>query len=109
MKTVLSIILSVFLCFSAGAYSGPVLLPTVGIQGGLVIGRVATGADIRLDGKQIKQARDGYFVFGLSRDAAAQARLVITWSDGRRLERTIRVKQRRYRIQRINEIGRAHV
>ena len=38
-------------------------------QGGLVIGHVAPGAAVRLDGEPVKVAPDGRFVIGFGRDA----------------------------------------
>ncbi|MCK0068216.1 M23 family metallopeptidase [Kordiimonas laminariae] len=70
-------------------------------QGGLVWGQLKHGAELRLDGKPVYVGKEGYFVFGFSRDAADTATLVILHRDGRREERTLNVAQRKFNIERI--------
>jgi len=70
-------------------------------QGGLMIGRTAPDATVTLDSKPLRLGADGVFVFGFGRDQARRAELVVRRGD--KVEhRRIRVKQRRYDIQRIN-------
>jgi murein DD-endopeptidase MepM/ murein hydrolase activator NlpD len=72
------------------------------IQGGLLQGRAPAGATATLDGKEIALAADGAFALGFGRDAKPSATLTVRTSDGRILTRRISVKQRKYRIQRID-------
>lgn len=73
-------------------------------QGGMVIGTVAPGTAVSLDGKAIKVSADGRFVIGFDRDAASKAVLIAAGSEGQeRMELTI--KARKYQIQRIEGIA----
>ena len=71
-------------------------------QGALVRGEAAPGTRVSLDGKSIRVAPDGKFIFGLSRDAPAHASLAVTYPDGRTITRELAVAPRQYEIQRIN-------
>lgn len=79
------------------------------IQGGLITGNTVPGSKISLDGKAIEVGRDGLFIFGLGRDAPAEVRLEAVLPDGKRESRTLKVKQRKYRIQRIDGLPRKMV
>ena len=71
-------------------------------QGGLVRGRTEPGAIVTLDGRALRVAPDGAFIFGFGRDAPATAALDIKLPDGSRLHRELAVAQRRYEVQRID-------
>ena len=71
-------------------------------QGGLLTGRALPGTRLELDGQPVSVGPDGAFVFGFSRDALPQARLVVIFPDGAREERPLRITQRQYDIQRLN-------
>ena len=71
------------------------------IQGGLVIGTTMSGSIVTLDGRVVRVAQDGRFLFGFNRDATAAA-LVITTPDGSVDRRQLTVEVRRYDIQRID-------
>jgi murein DD-endopeptidase MepM/ murein hydrolase activator NlpD len=71
-------------------------------QGGLVHGKTEPGARVSLDGRPLRLAPDGSFIFGFGRDAPATARLEIVHADGRREVRTVAVAGRTYDIQRID-------
>jgi murein DD-endopeptidase MepM/ murein hydrolase activator NlpD len=71
-------------------------------QGGLVQGRAAPGAQVLLDGRAVRVAADGAFVFGFGRDAPPSAKLEIRHRDGKVEKRAIAVAQRRYDIQRVD-------
>ena len=93
------------------------------IQGGLVIGRTLSGARVTLVIKRKfwwekarKRVRemlpltgDGRFVFGLGREAPPTAILEITLPGGRRLTHLLRIRQRRFAVQRINRVQRKYV
>ncbi len=74
------------------------------IQGGLITGATVPGSKITLDAKPVPVAPDGTLAFGLGRDAAELASLKITYPDGETETRTLKVVQRKYRIQRINKV-----
>jgi len=70
-------------------------------QGGLVRGIVPAGAKVALDGKPIRVAADGHFIFGFGRDAPEHARLAVTYPDGHTAERALAVAKRNYDVQSI--------
>jgi murein DD-endopeptidase MepM/ murein hydrolase activator NlpD len=72
------------------------------IQGGLVRGQVAPGSAVWLDGRALRVAADGWFVFGFGRDAAERAELVARAPDGREERRAVSVAKRTYKVQQIN-------
>ncbi len=72
------------------------------VQGGVVFGRVAQGADVTLDGRRLRTDPEGRFVFGFHRDAPAEAVLSVRLPGGTLEERRLAVESREYRIQRID-------
>jgi len=71
-------------------------------QGALIRGRTEPGARVVLDGRAIRVAPDGSFIFGFGRDAPATARLDVAFVDGRSEHRDLAVAVRQYDIQRID-------
>ena len=71
-------------------------------QGGLVRGKTEPGAKVTLDGRAVRVAPDGAFVFGFGRDAPAHAALDVTFADGTETRRLLDVAARHYDIQRID-------
>jgi len=71
-------------------------------QSALVRGAVPPGTTVSLDGKPVRVAPDGHFIFGFSRDAPAHASLAATFPDGKSITRDLAVTPRQYEIQRIN-------
>ena len=71
-------------------------------QGGLLRGRVAPGASVELGGAPVRVSRDGWFLIGFGRDAPPDAVLTVVFPDGRRERRTLEVRPRKYRIERID-------
>ncbi|MFQ5955324.1 MAG: M23 family metallopeptidase [Kiloniellales bacterium] len=72
------------------------------MQGGLVRATAAPGASVRLDGRPVRVSPEGLFLLGFGRDASGEARLEVTWPDGRREVRVLEVASRRYEVQRID-------
>lgn len=72
------------------------------VQGGLVVGRSRAGARVWLEDKKVPVARDGRFLLGFARKAGAKMELRIQLPGGRVVVRTLKVKQRRYKIERID-------
>ena len=74
------------------------------VQGGMVIGRVAPGTRVTLNGKSVRVAEDGRFVFGFDRDAPAEATL--HWQRGGETHsKVLAVASRKYRIQKVEGIA----
>ena len=71
-------------------------------QGGLVTGQTRPGAEVRLDGRQVRVGADGRFLIGFGREAAPEALLELTLPDGSLARRTLEIEQRSYDIQRID-------
>ena len=109
----------------AGAQSAglPFSLSGRVVQGGLVIGRTLPDARVVLvidrkfwwekARKRVREVLpltgDGRFVFGLGREAPPTAALEISLPDGRKRTHLLRIRQRRYAIQRINRVPRKYV
>jgi murein DD-endopeptidase MepM/ murein hydrolase activator NlpD len=72
------------------------------VQGGLVMGKAVPGASVSLDGRALLVAGDGTFVFGLGRDAPARVTLTMISPGGRSETRNFVVRQRKYKVQRID-------
>ncbi len=72
-------------------------------QGAMVQGRVTPGTQVEFLGRKVRVGADGLFVVGLGRDASETAALV-TIDDQGRHEHHFAVKQRQYRIQRVEGV-----
>lgn len=96
-KIIISAALALFV---AGSVEAIDLKGTIA-QGGMVWGKVPAGSEILLEGEKIKVGPKGNFVFGFSRDAASEAKLVVIKRDGSRQETTLAVAQRQFNIERV--------
>jgi murein DD-endopeptidase MepM/ murein hydrolase activator NlpD len=72
-------------------------------QGGLVIGKVAPGARVALDGKPVRVTPAGQFVIGFDRDARPQAQLEVS-RDGHTTVRKLAIGRRSYDVQRVTGV-----
>ena len=79
------------------------------IQGGLIVGRVAPTDSIRILDRDVHVQADGRFVFGLGRDADRQLVIQQTSSTGDVTAHTFDVKQREYRVQKIEGVASNYV
>ena len=79
------------------------------VQGGLVIASTAPGSTVTLDGRALRVAPDGQFLFGFTRDAASEATLEIIAPGGAVDRRALKVEPRDYDIQRIDGLPRKMV
>jgi len=72
-------------------------------QGALVIGRVAPGSRLALDGKPLRVGPGGEYVFGLDRDHGPSATLTVTPPGGRAAsqQQHFEVLKRQWKVQRI--------
>ncbi len=70
------------------------------LQGGVVIGQVAPGTPVSLDGRALRVSEDGLFVIGFDRDSP-QSHTLVAGAETRELA----IKQREYAIQRVTGIA----
>lgn len=94
--------LAVALSLAAPCWGAELVLNGPIEQGGLVVGVTPPGAAVTLDGRALRVAPDGSFVFGFGRDAPAHAALDVTFPDGRHEHRDLAVAARQYEVQRID-------
>jgi len=78
-------------------------------QGGLMIGHTTKGAMVASDGAKVTVSPDGVFLVGFGRDHPAISRLKVTYTDGRQVLKELKIKQREYRIQRIDGLPKRKV
>jgi murein DD-endopeptidase MepM/ murein hydrolase activator NlpD len=78
-------------------------------QGGLLVGTVAPGTRMALDGRAVRVSAAGDFAFGFGRDHGSGARLVVTQPDGRSEVRALTVRKREWSVQRITGLPPAQV
>jgi len=103
-----ALFIALLLSFTA-ARAGSLVLEGSLEQGGLVHGRTEPGAKVALDGRALRVASDGNFIFGFGRDAPAEAKLEIVFPDGTREARALAVAARQYDVQRINGLPKERV
>lgn len=72
-------------------------------QGGMILGQVAPGSTVSLNGGPVPVTGEGQFVLGLGRNAAKTATLVVE-KDGGKQSHQLEIEQREYRIQRIEGV-----
>jgi hypothetical protein len=78
-------------------------------QGGLVVGRVAPGSRMTLDGRAVRVGAGGDFALGFSRDHGPQATLVVTPPGAAQQARTLAVRKRDWDVQHISGLPPAQV
>lgn len=100
MKTLAALFLSLALSLPAAALELDGNLE----QGGLVIGRVAPGATVHLDGTMLDMDGEGVFAFGFDRDQGATAKLIVNLPDGGTIERDLAIAPREWKIQRVEGV-----
>ncbi len=71
------------------------------VQGGLIIGRTSPDAQVSYNKINLKVSSEGYFVFGLSRDAPAKSELSVRFANGFSEVEPIIIQQRQYDEQHI--------
>lgn len=79
----------------------PLELTGQAAEGGLMVGKTAPGAAVTLDGKPVMSDANGHFLIGFGRDDAGTKRLTVS-QNGKTLSRDIAVKDRDFRIERID-------
>jgi murein DD-endopeptidase MepM/ murein hydrolase activator NlpD len=71
------------------------------IQGHFIIGKTDPSSKVKIDKKQIKVSKDGYFAFGISRDRKYDVVITIE-KNGVKEKITKIIQKRKYNIQRID-------
>lgn len=71
------------------------------IQGHFIIGKTDPSSKVKIDKKQIRVSKDGYFAFGISRDRKYDAVITIE-KNGVKEKITKIIQKRKYNIQRID-------
>ena len=71
------------------------------IQGHFIIGKTDPNSKVKIDKKQIRVSKDGYFAFGLARDRKYDVVITIE-KNGIKEKITKRIQKRKYNIQRID-------
>ncbi len=71
-------------------------------QGGMMVGRVAPGSHVHLDGKPVRVGPQGRFVIGFGRDFGSAAVLVVRSPGGGEHRRVLEIVPRNYPVQRID-------
>ncbi len=87
---------------AGGAVAAPFALDGRLAQGGLLVGHVAPGAAVRLDGEAVKVAPDGRFVIGFGRDAPPAHLIEVVTANGATERHRLTVAARHYRIERVD-------
>jgi murein DD-endopeptidase MepM/ murein hydrolase activator NlpD len=72
------------------------------VQGGMLIGQVAPGSQVTVNGKSVKVSKSGEFLVGFDRDAPLQHKLVVSQEGQAKQTRQFSIKAREYQIQRID-------
>ena len=73
-------------------------------QGALIIGTVAPGTKVLLNGKSVRVTPEGRFVIGFDRDAKATAKLTAIHTDGRKETRALTIARREYDVQSVTGV-----
>ncbi|CCQ11992.1 Peptidase, M23/M37 family [Pseudoalteromonas luteoviolacea B = ATCC 29581] len=77
-------------------------------QGAMIIGQVNNAEYVRFNGKHLELTKDGHFVFGFSRDEAANGTL--EWRiNGKNHSKTLIIEPRQYKIDRVNGVEQKYV
>ncbi len=103
------LVLLAFLSFSSTA--DHVELSGDFIQGGMILAKAdAEIANANVDGVKIPVHPDGKtLVFGYGRDAKAKSKITVEFKDGVKFEKSVKIKQREYKIDRVNGVAQKYV
>ncbi len=97
------LIATVLLALQADAQETPKLVLRGEFQqGSLIFGQTTPGTRVTVNGQLLQLASEGRFVFGLDRDAAAEATLILTPPGGAPSTLRYPVAKRSYAIQKLN-------
>lgn len=79
------------------------------VQGGVVMGRTTPGTKLTLGDTKIRVSADGAFLIGFGRDAPKRVELRAEFPDGGAQLRVLDIRQRKYKIQRIDGLPKGKV
>ena len=97
-------ILILLIAFPASAAEELLVMEGEFQQGGLVRGKTVPGSTVTFDGHAVRLSPEGIFLIGFGRDAESTAALLIRFPDGSGTIEILEVRQREYRIQRIDNL-----
>ncbi|WP_233468166.1 M23 family metallopeptidase [Zooshikella ganghwensis] len=100
-KTIL--LLSLFLPLSA-THAKLLSLQGDRTQGSLLLGKVTQGSQVKYQEKLISVNDGGYFVIGFGRDAVLDQQFIVISPDGKPQSHKLKLKKRKYNIQRIKGV-----
>ncbi|MDH3450956.1 MAG: M23 family metallopeptidase, partial [Gammaproteobacteria bacterium] len=72
------------------------------VAGGLLIGTTESDAQVFIDGNRVRVSPQGSFLVGFHREEPEPVIVKVVYSDGREARRRFEVRQREYRVQRID-------
>lgn len=78
-------------------------------QGGTLIGEVAPGSKVQVNGRNLRISPEGRFIFGLDRDEKGPVEVTVTHPDGRASVEKFPVTQREYVVQKVEGVQEKHV
>jgi murein DD-endopeptidase MepM/ murein hydrolase activator NlpD len=78
-------------------------------QGDLVVRQVAAGSSVHLDGRPLRVSHDGWYAFGIGRDANAPVTLDIRSPDATPCRATLPIRAREWAIERVNGVPQSTV
>lgn len=91
------------LVLSLGASARPEIeLPDSARQGELVTGRVPPGSEVTIVQRTVRVSDEGWFVFGIGRDAESPQAVRVRLPDGTTQTVDVTVQKRDYRIERVD-------
>ncbi|PIV36881.1 MAG: peptidase M23 [Lysobacterales bacterium CG02_land_8_20_14_3_00_62_12] len=97
------------LCLPGLSCANALELPTLMVQGGLIIGRSVPPARIDYAGKPLRVAADGSFLIGIGRDATGSIVVHGRFPDGSSATASVAIQQRDYAIERVAGVAEAMV
>lgn len=78
-------------------------------QGGTLIGKVAPGSEVQVDGRGLRLSPEGRFIFGLGRDQKGPVEVTVRQPDGKVTVKKFPVAERQYVVQKIEGVQQKHV
>jgi murein DD-endopeptidase MepM/ murein hydrolase activator NlpD len=94
--------LAALLLIPAASASKPPALPAQAQQGQLIVAHAAPGSEVSIGARRSRVGADGRYVFGIERDAGPELSVSVRDPDGRTAIHTIQVRQREYKIERVD-------
>ena len=100
---------SIFGCIFFIFHSNAIELKGNFIQGGLLVGKVSTEDIVYYNGDRVPIDETGEFILGLGRKHPKKGQLKIIKDDGNTIIKNIIIKQREYKVQKINNLNKDKV